>query len=250
MVLQIELVVNKLKERTDRILVIIPHAYTQKMIPNSTRQRNGNKKKGRRSVRSKEDQVFRSSTPLQDAPYAPVAAPVAAAAAAAAAAVSTAAAATASATATATASATATSDAVVTSADLIASEWWLLPQRILDKLEEDGMLFVVPSGANDDWYWMYATLYEGRKTRAYVVSNDLMRDHKIAFLHPRPFVRWRTSQIVYFGLSKASEANDTVVPDVYFYGPSESHFNNLYSTLRYTTLHHIALLLLLLLLLM
>jgi len=33
------------------------------------------------------------------------------------------------------------------------------------------------------------------------VTNDLMRDHKLAFLEPRPFIRWRTSHIVYFGMS-------------------------------------------------
>ena len=38
-----------------------------------------------------------------------------------------------------------------------------LGQRILNKLEEEGMLYVVPPGANDDWYWMYSTIYEGKK---------------------------------------------------------------------------------------
>ena len=29
-----------------------------------------------------------------------------------------------------------------------------------------------------------------------------MRDHKISFMEPKPFVRWRSSRIVYFGLSR------------------------------------------------
>jgi len=126
-------------------------------------------------------------------------------------------------------------------------------KRILNKLES--MMYVVPRGANDDWYWMYATMYAPNAATntsssivspsvsssakrnnspdpaaaattespppetlednvanedvpvdsAYVVSNDLMRDHKIAFIEPKIFVRWRNSQITYFGLSRAIE---------------------------------------------
>lgn len=64
------------------------------------------------------------------------------------------------------------------------------------------MLYAVPRGANDDWYWMYSTLYPGRKTQAFVVTNDLMRDHKVSFLAPSSFIRWRTSQIVYYSISR------------------------------------------------
>ena len=31
------------------------------------------------------------------------------------------------------------------------------------------MLYIVPSGANDDWYWIYATVNANRKSAAYVV---------------------------------------------------------------------------------
>ena len=31
------------------------------------------------------------------------------------------------------------------------------------------MLYIVPSGANDDWYWIYATVNANRKNAAYVV---------------------------------------------------------------------------------
>ena len=74
---------------------------------------------------------------------------------------------------------------------------------ILEGFERDGMLYVVPQWANDDWYWMYATLDEGRKGLAQVVTNDLMRDHRLAFLEPRPFMRWRSSQVLHFDLSHA-----------------------------------------------
>ena len=75
--------------------------------------------------------------------------------------------------------------------------------EILEGFERDGMLYVVPQWANDDWYWMYATLDEGRKGLAQVVTNDLMRDHRLAFLEPRPFMRWRSSQVLHFDLSHA-----------------------------------------------
>lgn len=50
--------------------------------------------------------------------------------------------------------------------------------------------------------------YDGPFPVKYVVTNDLMRDHRVAFLEPRPFMRWRNTQIVYFGLSKAAVATD------------------------------------------
>jgi hypothetical protein len=67
------------------------------------------------------------------------------------------------------------------------------------------MLYVAPKGSNDDWYWLYSTVYEGRRTPAYVVSNDYMRDHRATFAESRAFLRWRSSQIVYFSFSKAVE---------------------------------------------
>lgn len=76
--------------------------------------------------------------------------------------------------------------------------------EILERWESQGMLYVVAQWANDDWYWMYATVNENRKKMAYVVTNDLMRDHRIAFLEPRPFVRWRTTQVIHFDFVQTS----------------------------------------------
>jgi proteinaceous RNase P len=80
-------------------------------------------------------------------------------------------------------------------------------QSILKKYEDEKMLYVVPSGADDDWYWMYATVFEGRSKPAFVVTNDLMRDHRLAFMEPRPFIRWRSTHIINFDINKF---NDTV----------------------------------------
>ena len=60
-------------------------------------------------------------------------------------------------------------------------------------------------GADDDWYWIMPTVVENRSSTAYVVTNDLMRDHRLAFLEPRPFIRWRTTQVMHFDFSKAGK---------------------------------------------
>ena len=74
------------------------------------------------------------------------------------------------------------------------------------------MLYTVPPRSDDDWYWVYATVYQGRNPSsapAFVVSNDLMRDHRAAFAEPKAFLRWRNSQIIYFGFSHAVVGGST-----------------------------------------
>lgn len=58
------------------------------------------------------------------------------------------------------------------------------------------MLYKVPHNMNDDLFWIYSTIYEGRKSQAFVVTNDYMRDHKLQFLAPIPF------QIVYYSVNR------------------------------------------------
>ena len=43
-------------------------------------------------------------------------------------------------------------------------------QKILQRFDEEGMLYLVPQGADDDWYWIYATVTEARENAAYVVK--------------------------------------------------------------------------------
>jgi len=82
-------------------------------------------------------------------------------------------------------------------------------QAVLTRFEKEDMLYVVPQGGNDDWYWMYATVNEGRpqSTPAYVLTNDLMRDHKGAFSSQSPltFLRWRAGAVIHFDFSHAVE---------------------------------------------
>ena len=54
-------------------------------------------------------------------------------------------------------------------------------ERIVDFWRERGMLYVTPSGSNDDWYWLYGTVY----MKCMIVSNDEMRDHHFMMLSPR-----------------------------------------------------------------
>eukprot|EP00606_Chrysophyceae_sp_TOSAG23-5_P001513 GSChrysophyteH2.ASY1.ANO1.760.1 assembled CDS len=133
---QIELVVEKLEKKIaaeEAILVVLPHAYVQRVVPNMSK----NFEK-RNELLSKEDHAR------------------------------------------------------------------------IDRLRAKKMLYVVPSGCNDDWYWMYATVSNERDSRAYVVTNDLMRDHKVAFSPSQKhsdacFKRWRENTIIHFDFSKAAE---------------------------------------------
>jgi len=105
-------------------------------------------------------------------------------------------------------------------AELVSKE----DRAIIDKLKADKMLYVVPPGCNDDWYWMFATVSDGGDTRAHVVTNDLMRDHKVAFSPSQKhsdacFKRWRESNIIHFDFSKAAE-KEHPTPEVILVEPS------------------------------
>lgn len=86
------------------------------------------------------------------------------------------------------------------------------------------MLYEVPRGSNDDWYWIFATLYEGRKRHANVVTNDLMRDHKLAFLEPRPFLRWRNAHVTLYDIIYNSDEGDSK-PVIHLREPGENVYH-------------------------
>ncbi len=91
--------------------------------------------------------------------------------------------------------------------------------QILKKFEDENMLYLVPPGGNDDWYWIYATVSATNPLPSYAITNDLMRDHRLAFLEPRLFLRWRTSMVMPFDFSSAIDNNHTS-PTVYIQEPS------------------------------
>jgi len=72
-------------------------------------------------------------------------------------------------------------------------------REIIQRWEDEKRLTSSPFGANDDWYWMAASVATAHGLR--VVSNDLMRDHRLALLDQRPFLRWKTTQMIRFDLS-------------------------------------------------
>lgn len=69
-------------------------------------------------------------------------------------------------------------------------------QRILDKLQALQSLYVVPPDTRSSRFWLYATLYEGRRTPAMVVSNDSLLEHRALFPDIRFFQRWRAQHLV------------------------------------------------------
>jgi hypothetical protein len=87
-------------------------------------------------------------------------------------------------------------------------------RSIRDDLLSSGRAYIVPSGLLDDLYCMYASIVmkedyippensEGRwpGIRPMLVSNDKLRDHRMALLEPRLFRRWYSNFIVNFTFS-------------------------------------------------
>eukprot|EP00466_Bigelowiella_natans_P005857 jgi/Bigna1/78922/fgenesh1_pg.58_\ len=62
-------------------------------------------------------------------------------------------------------------------------------QTIVEKWRKEGALYLTPSGLNDDHFWMYGAIRSANdflrynsddgRSRVYLVSNDLLRDHRI-----------------------------------------------------------------------
>jgi len=98
----------------------------------------------------------------------------------------------------------------------------MFPQRIIARLKSENIIYVVPNGADDDWYWLYATIAGNRTKLAYVITNDLIRDHGVAFSSPRCNARWKSSHIVHFDLSKAVVDDNSADIVVSFTNPGAS----------------------------
>jgi hypothetical protein len=84
---------------------------------------------------------------------------------------------------------------------------------IRQRWKEDGMLFTPENrGADDDWYWMYASVANSKGLT--VVTNDETRNHRPASLDMRIFHRWRQSKVrrFYFKLGLSSLKELTIFP--------------------------------------
>mmetsp|Transcript_18129 Transcript_18129/g.20922 ORF Transcript_18129/g.20922 Transcript_18129/m.20922 type:complete len:679 (-) Transcript_18129:48-2084(-) len=89
----------------------------------------------------------------------------------------------------------------------------------LKELENEGKLYIVPPGCLDDYFWMIASVTgkelsvvdadnnSGRfpGNRPMLITNDQMRDHRLALLEPRLFRRWYSCHIVNYDFSKFYE---------------------------------------------
>lgn len=77
-------------------------------------------------------------------------------------------------------------------------------RALLEKWEAAGQMFATAQGANDDWYWMMSTVTGEAPPLA--VSNDEMRDHRLALLATRPFIRWKATSLARFSFDHQYDA--------------------------------------------
>ena len=122
---------------------------------------------------------------------------------------------------------------------------------------DKGMVYSVPRGIDDDWFWLFASVVSStnetdshtnnnnndsnsnntgfttgngndnsskhESSAAYVVTNDGMRDHKISFLEPKYFQRWRSTQTIQFDISRPIPdnfpVNKLIWPKLKFWEP-------------------------------
>ncbi len=95
----------------------------------------------------------------------------------------------------------------------------------MNRLDKNGILFVVPRLCLDDYYWMLGSVSNQTNARQHedlsvpigddhgrfpgmrpmLVTNDKMRDHKLDLLEPREFRRWCSCHIVNYHVSAYEE---------------------------------------------
>jgi hypothetical protein len=91
---------------------------------------------------------------------------------------------------------------------------------IINDLIAGGKLYIVPQRCLDDYYWVLSSLSDQARSRnncdlnvlpndskgrwpgvrPFLITNDLMRDHKLELLQPRLFWRWFSSHIVNYNI--------------------------------------------------
>jgi hypothetical protein len=100
---------------------------------------------------------------------------------------------------------------------------------IINDLIAGGKMYIVPQRCLDDYYWVLSSLSDQTRSRhgrdlnvlpndakgrwpgirPFLITNDLMRDHKLELLQPRLFRRWFSSHIVnYSFILNDSESDD------------------------------------------
>lgn len=95
-------------------------------------------------------------------------------------------------------------------------------------------MYEVPRGTNDDWFWLYSSVMPRRRSSkpCYIVSNDLSRDHKIAFPDSSTFARWRLTQCTYIDLYRDDTLmSNSVDSEMFIYEPGLSRLMHVTSVL-------------------
>ena len=89
--------------------------------------------------------------------------------------------------------------------------------QVIKDLKEKGQFYEVPEWCLDDYYWMIGSVVAHTRIspnekslpglRPLLITNDQMRDHKLALLEPRLFRRWTSCHIVRYdyGLYEGDE---------------------------------------------
>ncbi|XP_078169954.1 proteinaceous RNase P 2 [Carex rostrata] len=85
-----------------------------------------------------------------------------------------------------------------------------LNRELLESWKSVGALYTTPSGSNDDWYWIYATI----RQKGLLVTNDEMRDHIFELLGNSSFFpTWKERHQVKYTFSKGRSV--LVMPPTY-----------------------------------
>ncbi|KAJ8901559.1 hypothetical protein NDN08_003768 [Rhodosorus marinus] len=95
----------------------------------------------------------------------------------------------------------------------------------VDKLRESCRVYLTPRRMNDDWFWLYAALLPLRQgSKAFVLSNDQMRDHVFRSLTESAFLRWRERHLIEYSISKVNKFR-LQIPSVYSRDVQKSRSN-------------------------
>ncbi|XP_076911605.1 proteinaceous RNase P 1, chloroplastic/mitochondrial-like isoform X1 [Bidens hawaiensis] len=71
-------------------------------------------------------------------------------------------------------------------------------KSLVEKWKNADALYATPTGSNDDWYWLYASI----KFKCLLVTNDEMRDHLFQLLGNDFFPKWKERHQVRFHFSE------------------------------------------------
>ena len=76
-----------------------------------------------------------------------------------------------------------------------------------NRWRQAGLLYKTPPKMNDDWFWLYGSVWSTeKKNRTLVITNDQMRDHHFLMLQRPAFLKWRERHVVHFHFESRSRS--------------------------------------------